>query len=271
MSYSIKTPYESAPNAVTTNYNHQYYGYANTQARYINSVFYVPLEEAVNQLGAIYYKFDETIPYAQVFDYRISNSTTALSDPNNYVVGGKWLYNWTSVLNPMDDPNGAVQLSPHFKIRNFWDNDSGTTTVPCNYKYFRQMKIGVRQLQVAENVRYNGYGNTSMTINSGFRTWRHNRRFNYNDYKGGWGFHMRGRAFDTDGDIGATLYQLVYNEFLAGYSTPDPCGTLHYRNRHGDTHLYLFNGSEIEKMPDENGAYWLHIQTWPLCLSTGGP
>jgi hypothetical protein len=233
INYEIINPQSQSVDARTVTWS----GQTEYNTQKINGVKYVELKTVALQLGCL------TVGTASnvftVFDFRVSNASP-LADSNVYVVGGPWLTDWTS--------KGSTSLSNNYKASDFWDRST-------SYTLSRQLKMSMRQIQAAENIRFHYNNLAVLNISSGFRCWDNNR-----NTSGSWNrsFHMRGRAFDVSNS--SSLYTSIYNEFK-GSSTqplvPNTTGFWRTRVTNGKS-----GGYEIEQMP-VSGSTWLHLQTQP--------
>lgn len=238
--YSIKYPSYYASNASSKSHSVSWSGYSDVNSQIINSEKYVRLTTAANQLGALLVSYDSTSKEARVYDWRVKG-TTPISDSNQYVVGGPWIYDWNN--------KGSVYLTDHFTAGELRDKSSSTS----NPSYYSQLKMSVNQLQSLENVRYHYNNNSGFTPTSGFRSWYHN-----SNTSGSWdrSYHLRGRAWDAGEDW---LYDSTYNEFKGSSSTPIDAGSGFWRTRVSNG---LSQGYEIEKMEGKSSK-WLHLQRIP--------
>ena len=232
-------------NDTIQSYPLHYTGVSDLPAQIIDGVRYVRFTDAAKQCGSLLVTYNSTTNQAEAFHFRVSGSISAHTDNNTYIVGGPWLVNWAA--------KSTWSIAPHFKMSEMWSRLSQSS----DPDYYNQIKISVKQLQVAENVRHYYNHDSPMTINCAFRSWAYNRSIS-NVARS---FHSRGRAWDaSNGAYG--LYSQVYNEFKGSYSAPTVPVTNIYRSRVSGTSADLSQGYEIEKMP-QNSSTWLHMQTPP--------
>ena len=240
MSYTLTNPAGG-----TNTYSPSLYGYTDGYAVTIDGATYVPLEAALMQAGALFIVNVPSTHTEKVFDFRV-NGTTPEYDSSKYVVGGKWLSNWSY--------NGATNVAPHFKRNELWYSGQYSSGF-----YGTHLKISTAMLQAEENVRYHYNNQSSINVTSGFRTWVDNITT-----QDAWArsMHSRGRAIDaTSGWSTTNLYNNVYNEFKGTYPTPVSYGDM-WRSRVVGTPADKSKAYAIEDMPQDNGI-WLHLEVEP--------
>jgi len=226
--------YYDPVNYVYDEYTQTWSGTLPVAAQEINGIKYIPLICAAKQMGALLAEQYSSTEY-RIFDFRI-NYSTPLTDPNEYIVGGEWLTNWSSYYN--------TNLSDHFDLDEMWSNSSTTYG-----QYARQLKISVASIESAERVRHYYNSDSSMSLSCAFRCWKYNNSL---EGSGVNSFHMRGRAWDCPTDA-------LYTAVQAAEFTVD--GGNAYWRANNPTTSYS-RGYEIERMESRDNK-WLHMQRQP--------
>lgn len=220
-------------------------GTSECPAQLIDGIPYIRLTTAAHQAGALLANYDSASNTTFVYHFRV-NVNTPHSDSNKYIVGGSWATSWSSKEN--------IKLAPNFKVKEIWSESS---KVPTTDTYHRQLKIAVQSLQSEENIRYHYNNNSSLTVTSGFRGFKHN--INAEGEKRS--LHMRGRAMDVVASDTVSLYNNIYNEFKGTSSTPISSG-IYWLSRVWGTSASKSGAYDLEKMP-RNNKWWIHLGVKP--------
>lgn len=245
VSITYVNTYRMTNGTVTQSTNHSFSYESSNGAPFIfyNGYYYVPAKLTALSLGALVY--NEKSSYDTIFDYRVDNTIYSGYDQNEYLVGGKWMTNWSN--------EGNDYLAPHFKINEIWSKNT-----PDSY-YLNQMKISVKQLSAAELVRHYYRNDQSLGIDPGFRGWCQN--FNNPNNPALLSWHTRGRAWDSD-ELPISVKDAVWNDMCVTdsgikLSTPYLVSGSIYRTRKTSMKEITL-ASEVE-----GGVNWLHLQTDP--------